>query len=202
MGNILIALRTTWWTLLLTGVAYPACVTLLAQATMPARANGSLVSDEKGVVRGSELLGQVFAEPGYFHGRPSSAGEHGYDPLASGGSNLGPTSGKLRARVTLEVDVLRKKNGTQAAMPVPADLVTASGSGLDPHITPAAAHFQEARVAAIRGVAVERVRAVVDSLVEGPDLGFLGEPRINVLMLNRALDRQFGTQPPAMAPGG
>lgn len=198
MQNLLVAVRTTLVTLLVTGVAYPACVTLLAQGVMPAKANGSLITDDKGTVVGSELLGQVFAGSAYFHGRPSAAGDKGYDPLASGGSNLGPTSKKLRDRVTAEAGALREQNRARDTVAIPADLVTASGSGLDPHISPAGAHFQVERVAAARGVTPERVAGVVESMVEGPDLGFLGEPRVNVLMLNRALDRQFGK--PSLAP--
>jgi K+-transporting ATPase ATPase C chain len=198
MRNLLVAVRTTLTTLLVTGVAYPACVTLLAQGIMPGKANGSMITDEKGVVVGSELLGQVFGGPAYFHGRPSAAGEKGYDPLASGGSNLGPTSRKLRDRVTADAATLRQQHHAQDTAAIPSDLVTASGSGLDPHISPAGAHFQVERVAAARGVTPERVAGVVDSLLEGPDLGFLGEPRVNVLLLNRALDRQFGKLSPAL----
>ena len=198
MKNFLVAVRTTLLTLLVTGLAYPACVTLLAQGIMPARANGSLISDDKGVVVGSELIGQGFGDPAYFHGRPSAAGDKGYDPLASGGSNLGTTSRKLRHRVTADAAALREQNRTQAANGIPSDLVTASGSGLDPHISPAGAAFQVERVATARGVAKERVLGVVDPLVEAPDLGFLGEPHVSVLLLNRALDRQFGK--PTLAP--
>jgi K+-transporting ATPase ATPase C chain len=157
----------------------------------PARANGSLVSDEKGSAVGSELIGQAFTQPRYFWPRPSATGDKSYDASNSSGSNLAVTSKKLRERVSGEVARLLAAN-PEASGPVPDDLVTASASGLDPHISPAAARWQTARVARARGVAVERVQQLVDAMIEGRDLGFLGEPRVNVLMLNLALDRQFG----------
>jgi K+-transporting ATPase ATPase C chain len=145
---------------------------------------------------GSELIGQAFANPGYFQPRPSAAG-NGYDPTASGGSNLGPTSAKLRDRARTDVARLESEN-PDAPRPVPAELVTTSASGLDPHLSPEAARWQIPRVAAARHVEPARVAGVLDSLAEGRDLGFLGEPRVNVLALNLALDRQFG-RPEAMA---
>jgi len=189
--HVLPALRATVVTLLLTGLAYPLLVTGLAQVLFPRRASGSLVTDAAGRLVGSELLGQGFASPAYFQPRPSAAGEKGWDGLASSGSNLGPTSAKLRQRAAADADRLRAEN-PKAPGPVPGELVTASGSGLDPHLSPAAALWQVPRVARARGVAEPRVRAAVEDAVEGRDLGVLGEPRVNVLLLNLALDRQFG----------
>jgi K+-transporting ATPase ATPase C chain len=193
MRTIRIALQATLVTLLLTGLAYPLAMTGVARVLFPAKSAGSLVTDAHGKVVGSELIGQVFTNPAYFQGRPSAAG-NGYDATASAGSNFGPTSKKLRDRVVADVERLKKEN-PDAPMPIPAELVTASASGLDPHLSPAAASWQAPRVAKARGVAVERVRQIVDDLSEGRQLGFLGEPRVNVLALNMALDRQFGEAP-------
>ena len=194
--HLLPALRATVVTLVLTGLAYPLLVTGLAQLLFPRRASGSLVTGGTGRVVGSELLGQGFARPAYFQPRPSAAGDKGWDPLASGGSNLGPTSAKLRQRAAADAERLRAENPS-APGPVPGELVTASGSGLDPHLSPAAALWQVPRVAKARGVAEARVRAAAQDAVEGRDLGLLGEPRVNVLLLNLALDRQFGHPGPA-----
>ena len=187
----LIAFRVTVFTLLLTGVAYPLVVTGLAQLLFPHQANGSLVRDDQGRLVGSELLGQRFSHPAYFQPRPSAAGEPGYDPTASGGSNLGPTSQKLQDRAINVLEDLKKEN-PEAAFPVPVELVTASASGLDPHLSFEGALWQVPRVARARGVAPERIDAVIRAHLEGPNLGFLGEPRVNVLLVNLALDRQFG----------
>lgn len=190
MSEIKIALRMTLVTLVLTGLAYPLVVTGLAQVAFPRAANGSLVSGAGGRVVGSELIGQPFASAAYFQPRPSAAGS-GYDAAASSGSNLGPASRKLRERVTADLARLLQEN-PQADGPVPAELVTASASGLDPHLTPPAALWQVPRIASARGTSPDEVRALVEASIEGRFLGFLGEPTVNVLLLNLELDRRFG----------
>lgn len=191
MNTLVVALRTTVLTLALTGLAYPLLVTGLAQVLFPSRANGSLVEDERHQVVGSELIGQAFTQPHYLQGRPSAAGDSGYDPKASGGSNLAPTAQKLRDRFVADVARLQHAN-PHAPGPVPTELVSASGSGLDPEISPEAAAWQVPRIAEARDVAASRVREVIEAHLEGRDLGLLGEPRVNVLAVNLDLDRRFG----------
>ena len=168
---------------LITGVLYPLAITFIAQVAFPSQANGSFIT-ANGKVVGSSLIGQAFDEPRYFWGRPSAAGA-GYDGMSSAGTNLGPTNKALIERVTAEVDRLRAANGDG---PIPVDLVTTSASGLDPDISPAAAEYQVARVAAARDMTPDEVRAVVQRHTEGAFLGFIGEPRVNVLLLNLDLD--------------
>jgi K+-transporting ATPase ATPase C chain len=168
----------------ITGVIYPLLVTGLSQVFFKSQAQGSLI-EKNGEIIGSRLIGQTFTKPGYFYSRPSAAG-NGYDSMASGGTNLGPTNKKLvDGKVKGAAETLRKEN-PQA--PIPVDLVTSSGSGLDPHITPAAAEFQIDRVARERGISPEEIRRLVREHTEGRQFGFLGELRVNVLELNLALD--------------
>ena len=181
--NFFVAVLMTAVTTVLLGVAYPLAVTGLAQVLFPARANGQLI-ERNGTLVGSAIIGQAFSSPGYFRSRPSAAGT-GYDAANSGGTNLGPTSRKLVDAVTQAVADARKENPDA---PVPVDMVTSSASGLDPHISPANAAFQLPRVAKERRMPDAELRQLVDEFTEGRQLGFFGEPRVNVLLLNLALD--------------
>ena len=184
--NLIVAILMTLVTTVLLGVVYPLTVTGIAQVVFPGKANGQLI-ERDGRLIGSRIIGQAFSSPGYFRGRPSVAGA-GYDAANSGGSNLGPTNKKLIDEVRSAVDAARKEN---PGSPVPVDLVTSSASGLDPHISPAAAAFQVARVARERGVSPGEIQRLVDAHTEGRQLGILGEPVVNVLESNLALDAQF-----------
>ncbi|MGH9773326.1 MAG: potassium-transporting ATPase subunit KdpC [Candidatus Acidiferrales bacterium] len=185
--NLLIAIWMTLATTLLLGIIYPLVVTGLARVLFPHQANGSLLTPG-GKLVGSSLIGQPFTAPGYFHSRPSAAGPAGYDAANSGASNLAPTNKALLDRVSSGAQTLQAEN---PGVPVPVDLATASGSGLDPHISPAAAEFQVPRVARERGMGLDEVRALVSKHTEGRQFGFLGEPRVNVLELNLDLDQHY-----------
>ncbi len=185
MKNLKTAILMTIVTTVLLGLIYPLVVLGLAQLIFPDKANGQLIKRADGTVIGSRIIGQPFGGPGYFHSRPSAAGAAGYDAGASSGSNLGPTNQKLIDRVKGDVEKLQAENPGQ---PVPIDLVTTSGSGLDPHISPAAAEFQVLRVARARRLSEEQVRQIVAAHTEGRQFGFLGEPTVNVLELNLDLD--------------
>jgi|HubBroStandDraft_1064217.scaffolds.fasta_scaffold45951_2 potassium-transporting ATPase KdpC subunit len=194
MRNVWIAIKVTIVFTALTGIVYPVAVYLLAHLMFPRQANGSLIV-RNGSVVGSELIGQNFTSARYFHGRPSAAGDKGYDATASGGSNLGPTNKALIdvARTRLK-DLLAQNPGSQPSQ-VPIDLVTASASGLDPHISVDAAELQVPRVAGARGLPEEQLRGLIRTHTEGRWAGLFGEPRVNVLMLNLALDDLKLTQP-------
>ena len=185
MKNLITAILMTIVTTILLGLVYPLVVTGLAQVIFPDKANGQLIRGSDGTIVGSRLIGQPFSSPGYFRSRPSAAGASGYDAGASSGSNLGPTNQKLIHRVKADVEKLQAEN---PGKPVPIDLVTTSGSGLDPHISPAAAEFQLQRVARERGMSEDELRRVIAARTEGRQFGFLGEPRVNVLQLNLDLD--------------
>jgi potassium-transporting ATPase KdpC subunit len=187
------ALRMVIVLTVLTGLVYPGVVTGLCRVLFKDKANGSLVK-VNGQIVGSSLIGQGFTKPEYFHGRPSAAGSDGYDASASTGSNLGPTSQKLYDRVKASADQFRKENPGFSG-PIPADALTASGSGLDPHISVANAEAQVARVAQARGADPVTIRKLVDAGTENRDFGLLGEPRVNVLKLNLALDQRFPKHP-------
>ncbi len=183
------ALRINIFLTILLGIGYPLAVTGISQLVFPHQANGSLIT-RNGQVIGSDLIGQNFSKPEYFQPRPSAAGNDGYDATASGGSNYGPTNQKLIDRVKASVEKFHKDNPDYHG-PIPADLVTASASGLDPDISPASAMAQEPRVANARGIPADQLNQLVAQHTKSPDLGLLGEPRVNVLELNLALDQQY-----------
>ena len=187
--NLITAVLMTIATTILLGILYPLLVTGLAQLIFPRQANGQLIQGKDRVVAGSRLIGQPFSGHGYFHSRPSAAGAAGYDASASGGSNLGPTNVQLIARVNGDVAKLQAENH---GAPIPVDLVTTSGSGLDPDISPAAAEFQIRRVASERRIPEAEVARLVLENSENRQWGFLGEPRVRVLELNIALDARYG----------
>lgn len=183
------AFRMTLLLTVLTGLIYPGVVTGVCQLLFPSQANGSLI-ERNGKIIGSKLIGQNFAEPAYFHPRPSAAGANGYDPTASSGSNLGPTSQKLLDRMKASEEQFRKENPTFHGE-IPADVLTASGSGLDPEISVANAQAQAQRVAEARRISVDKVQAAIAQASEGRTLGLWGEPRVNVLTLNLQLNKDF-----------
>jgi len=180
---------TLFFAVILCGI-YPLVVFAAGRLLFPYQANGSLLVDKSGAVRGSALLAQNFTGARYFHPRPSAAGANGYDPTSSGGSNLGPTSSNLVANIAQNIATYRSDNGLATNAPVPADAVTASASGLDPHISVANAELQIPRVAKVRGISEDRVRELVQQNTSGRDLGVFGEPRVNVMTLNFALDQK------------
>lgn len=197
MKNLLTAILMTVVTTILLGLIYPLAVTGIAQLVFPEKANGQLIKRRDGTIIGSRIIGQPFSGPGYFHSRPSAAGAAGYDAGASSGSNLGPTSQKLMDRIKADAEKLQSENPRR---PVPIDLVTTSASGLDPHISPAAAEFQIPRVARKRGLTENELRQIISTHLEGRAFGFLGEPRVNVLELNLDLDSHVSS--PAAKEGG
>ena len=190
--QILPGLRIKIFMTILLGVIYPLAITGICQVIFPHQANGSLIVAADHVV-GSELIGQNFTRPEYFQPRPSIAGNDGYDAANSGASNYGPTNQKLIDRVKASVEKFRKENPDFQG-PIPADLLTSSASGLDPHLSPDSAMAQAARVAKARGVPTGQVQRLIVQFTEGPDLGVLGEPRVNVLKLNRAIDGHFAVK--------
>jgi len=188
MKNFITAVLMTIVTTVLLGLIYPLIVTGLAQVIFPDKANGQLIRRADGTVIGSRIIGQPFVGPGYFHSRPSAAGTVGYDAGASSGSNLGPTSQKLKDRVKADIERIQAENPGKS---VPIDLVTTSASGLDPHISLAGADFQVPRLARERHISEEQMRQLIAAHAESRQLGFLGEPRVNVLELNLDLDQRF-----------
>jgi K+-transporting ATPase ATPase C chain len=195
LSDIRPAIVSTILLTLLLGLGYPLAITGISQLALPYQANGSLVTDKAGHVVGSALLAQPFAKDEYLHPRPSAAGG-GYDPTSSGGSNYGPLSPDLAKRIAGDAAALRKSTGHQE---IPDDAITTSGSGLDPDISPAYADLQADRIAKARGASVDAVRKLIDAHVEGPFLGFIGQPHVNVLMTNRALDEAIPKAQPKPA---
>jgi K+-transporting ATPase ATPase C chain len=196
LSEIRPAIVSTVLLTLLLGLGYPLAITGISQIAFPSQAGGSLVTDAKGHVIGSSLLAQPFAKDEYLHPRPSAAGSNGYDPTSSGGSNFGPLSSDLAKRVTGDADALRKSTGHQA---IPDDAITASGSGLDPDISPAYADLQADRIAKARGASPDAVRKLISEHVDSPFLGFIGQSHVNVLMTNLALDASLPKAQPKPA---
>jgi potassium-transporting ATPase KdpC subunit len=196
LSEIRPAIVSTVLLTLLLGLGYPLAITGISQIAFPSQAGGSLVTDAKGHVIGSSLLAQPFAKDEYLHPRPSAAGSNGYDPTSSGGSNYGPLSSDLAKRVTGDADALRKSTGHQA---IPDDAITTSGSGLDPDISPAYADLQADRIAKARGASPDAVRKLISEHVDSPFLGFIGQPHVNVLMTNLALDASLPKAQPKPA---
>jgi K+-transporting ATPase ATPase C chain len=186
LHHLVTAVLVSLVSIVLLGVVYPLGMTILANLLFPSQANGSYVTSA-GKVVGSAIIGQLFTKPQYFHGRPSAAGKDGYDPTSTGATNLGPTSAKLIANVAAAVKALRKEN-PDASGAIPPDLVTSSASGIDPDISVVGAFYQAPRIAKARGITITEVESLIRAHVHPRDLGFLGEPRINVLEINRALD--------------
>ena len=191
LRHIPTALLYTIVTVIALGLVYPAIMTGVASVLFPRQANGSMVI-VNGTIVGSDIIGQLWTKPQYFHGRPSAAGKNGYDPTSTGGTNLGPTSKKLIDATRDAIATLKKEN-PDATGPIPMDLATSSASGIDPDISPAAAEYQAPRVTKARGMRLDDVRALIRAHVHQRELGFLGEPRVNVLELNLALDANGGT---------
>jgi K+-transporting ATPase ATPase C chain len=186
VGYLLTSVLYTVVTVVVFGLVYPLVMTGISQVLFPRQANGSLVVVD-GKTVGSDIIGELWTKPKYFQGRPSAAGKNGYDPTATGGTNLGPTSKKLIDSTRDAIKALEKAN-PDATLPVPMDLVTSSASGIDPDISPEAAYYQAPRIAKARSIGVGAVNAIIDKYVHGRELGFLGEPHVNVLELNLALD--------------
>jgi K+-transporting ATPase ATPase C chain len=186
LSHLLTSLLYTVATVVVLGFIYPAVITLIGMVVFPHQAAGSLVRDAHGTVVGSQIIGQLFTKPQYFHGRPSAAGKNGYDPTATGGTNLAPTSHKLIDATRATIRGLHAEDSMASEPPI--DLVTSSGSGIDPDISPEAAQYQVTRVAAARHLSRDVVASLVNAQIVPRALGFLGEPRVNVLELNRALD--------------
>jgi K+-transporting ATPase ATPase C chain len=187
--QILPGLRIKLFLTVVCGIVYPLAITAISQIVFPRQANGSLIKVGDKVI-GSELIGQNFTKAEYFHPRPSATGTNPYDGAGSNGSNLGPTNQKLIDRIKTSVEQFRKENPDYQG-PIPADLLTTSASGLDPHISPDSARAQAPRIAKARGIGADRLNGLIAQFTEAPDLGLLGEPRVNVLKLNMSLDRQF-----------
>jgi len=188
------AFRVALFMTVLTGLIYPGIVTGFCQVLFSRRANGSMIVTD-GKIMGSALIGQNFTRPEYFHPRPSAAGSDGYDAGASSASNYGPTNQKLIDRIKGDIAKFRQENPAYQG-PIPADLLTTSGSGLDPHISPASAFAQAPRIAEARGAALEQIKQLVEAHTEGRQWGFLGEPRVNVLLLNLDLNQKFPARKP------